>query len=190
MHGFQLTLLHLGDQLLVEKTSGLLVERAVDGNNITLSQHLLKVFNTSAADFLFLFRAEGLVVEVQKLLAVEWLQSAEHTLTDTANSNGTDNLVLEVELVLGHGCDIPVSTFDLLVRGDEVSDEGQDRHNDVLGDGDNIATSDFGNGDAAIGLVGGVQVNVIRSNTGGDGNLQLLGLGQAFGGQVAGVEAE
>jgi hypothetical protein len=31
-----LTRLHLGDQLLVEETPGLLVERAVDGNNITL----------------------------------------------------------------------------------------------------------------------------------------------------------
>ena len=31
-----LTRLHLGDQLLVEETPGLLVERAVDGDNITL----------------------------------------------------------------------------------------------------------------------------------------------------------
>jgi len=31
-----LTGLHLGDQLLVEQASGLLVERAVDGDNITL----------------------------------------------------------------------------------------------------------------------------------------------------------
>lgn len=31
-----LTLLHLADQLLVEQTTGLLVERAVDGDEITL----------------------------------------------------------------------------------------------------------------------------------------------------------
>jgi hypothetical protein len=44
--------LHLGDQFLVEKTSGLLVQGAVDGHNITLSQHLLQVRDTSAADLL------------------------------------------------------------------------------------------------------------------------------------------
>jgi hypothetical protein len=46
------TWLHLGDQLLVEETSSLLVEWAVNGNNITLRQHLLQVCDTSAANLL------------------------------------------------------------------------------------------------------------------------------------------
>ena len=33
------TWLHLGDQLLVEETTGLLVKWAVDGNNITVWDH-------------------------------------------------------------------------------------------------------------------------------------------------------
>ena len=35
------TLLHLGDQVFVEETLGFLVERAVDGDDVALGQHLL-----------------------------------------------------------------------------------------------------------------------------------------------------
>jgi hypothetical protein len=59
----------------------------------------------------------------------------------------------------------------------------------VLGDGDDVGAGDFGDGDAAVGLVGGVQVDVVRADTSGDGELELLGLGQAFGSEVTGVEA-
>ena len=41
MGKFQLTLLHFRDQLLVEQPSSLLVQRAVDGDYVTLGQHLL-----------------------------------------------------------------------------------------------------------------------------------------------------
>jgi hypothetical protein len=60
----------------------------------------------------------------------------------------------------------------------------------VLGDRDDVAAGDFGNGDTSIGLVGGVEVNVIRSNTGGDGDLQVLGFGETLCGQVTRVETE
>lgn len=183
------TRLHLGDQVLVEQTAGLLVQRAVDGDNVTLSEHLLEAVDAAAADFLLNLGAEGLVVVVEELLAVEGLQTAEHTLTDTADGDGTDNLALKVILVLGDGSNVPVTTLDLLVRGDEVADQGQDGHDDVLSDGDDIGASDLGDGDTAVGLVGGVQVNVVRTNTGSNGELQLLGLGQALSSKVTGVEA-
>lgn len=48
------TLLHLGDQVLVEHALSLLVERAVDGDDITLSEHLLEGVDTAAADLLLL----------------------------------------------------------------------------------------------------------------------------------------
>lgn len=166
------------------------MERAVDGDNITLSQHLLEIFNATAANLLLFLRGKRLVVEVQKLLAVERLETAEHTFTNAANSNGTDDLVLEIKLVLGHSCDVPLPALDLLVCGNEVADEGEDGHDDMLGDRDDVAAGNFGNGDTAIGLVGGIQVNVIRSDTSSDGNLQLLCFGETLGCQVTGVEAE
>jgi hypothetical protein len=183
------TRLHLGDQLLVEETPGLLVERAVDGNNITLCQHLLQIRDTSATNLLLDLGLEGLVVEVQKLLAVERLETSQDTLSNPSNSDGTDNLALEIELVLGSGSDIPLTSLDLFVCGDEVADEDEDGHDDVLGDRDDVGAGDFSNGDAAIGRVRSVQVDVVGSNTSSDGKLQLLGLCETFGGEVTWVEA-
>lgn len=164
------------------------MERAVDGDNIALSQHLLEVLNTTAANLLLLLGGQRLVVEVEELLAVEGLETAEHTLTDTANSDGTDNLVLEIVLVLGDLSDVPLTLGDLLVGGDEVADEGQDGHDDVLGDGDDVGASNLGDGDTAVGFVRGIEVDVVRSNTSSNGKLQVLSLGQTLGGKVTWVE--
>lgn len=182
------TLLHLAEELLVEETLGLLVERAVDGDNVTLSQHLLEVLDTSAANLLLLLGAQGLVIKVEELLALEGLETAEDTLTDTADSDGTDNLVLEIILLLGNTSDVPVTVEDLLVGGDKVADEDEDGHDDVLSDGDDVGASDLSDGDAAVGLVGSVQVDVVRADTSSDGNLELLGLGEALSGKITGVE--
>jgi hypothetical protein len=164
------------------------VEWAVDGDNIALSQHLLEVLDTAAANLLLLLRRQGLVVEVKELLAVEGLETAEYTLTDAADSDGTDNLVLEIVLILGDLGNVPLALGDLLVGGDEVADEGQDGHNNVLGDGDDVGASDLGDGDTAVGLVGGIEVDVVRPDTSSDGELQVLSLGQTLCGEVTGVE--
>jgi hypothetical protein len=182
------TRLHLGDQVLVEQTAGLLVERAVDGDDITLGQHLLEGVDSAAANLLLNLRLKRLVVEVEELLAVEGLETAEDTLTDTADSDGTDDLALKVELVLGGSGNVPVTSLDLLVGRDEVADQDEDGHEDVLSDGDDVGASDLSDGDTAVGLVGSVQVDVVRSDTSGDGDLELLGLGKTLSGEVTGVE--
>lgn len=164
------------------------MQGSVDGDNITLGKHLLEVLDTTAANLGLLLGRQGLVVVVEELLAVECLQTAEDTLTDTANGNGTDNLVLEIVLVLGDGGNVPVTGGDLLVGGDEVADEDEHGHDDVLSNRDNVGTSDLGNSDTAVGLVGSVQVDVVRTDTSGNGNLEVLGLGQTLLGQVTRVE--
>ena len=184
----ELTLLHLGEEVLVEQPTGLLVQGAVDGDNITLSKHVLEVLDATAANLLLNLGAQRLVVVVEELLAVEGLQTAEHTLTDTADSDGTDNLALEVELVLSDSSDVPVAVADLVVGGDEVADQSKDGHDDVLGNRDDVAASDLGDGDTAVGLVGSVQVNVVGTNTGGDSELQVLGLGETLSSEVSRVE--
>ena len=183
-------LLHLGDEILVEEATGLLVQRAVDGDDIALCKHLLQVLDTAAANLLLDFGAQGLVVEVQKLLAVEGLETTEDTLTNTTNSDGTDNLVLEVVLVLGDLSNVPVTTDDLLVSGDEVADEGEDGHNNVLSNRDDVGSRDLGDGDTAVGLVRSIEIDVIGSDTSSDGNLQLLGLSKTLCGEVAGMESD
>jgi hypothetical protein len=58
----------------------------------------------------------------------------------------------------------------------------------VLSDGDDVGASDLGDGDTTVGLVGGVEVDMVRADTSGNSELELLGLGQALSGQVTGVE--
>lgn len=165
------------------------MERAVDGDDVTLGKHLLEALDAAAANLLLLLGREWLVVEVEQLLAVEGLEAAEHTLANAAYGDGADDLVLEVVLVLGYGCDVPLAGGDLLVGRDKVAHEGQDGHDDVLGNGHDVGARDLGDGDAAIGLVGSVEVDVVGADAGRDGELEVLGLCEAFGGEVAGVEA-
>jgi hypothetical protein len=185
----RLTLLHLGNEVLVEQALCLLVQRAVDGDDVTLLEHLLEVLDALAANLLLLLLAERLVVKVQELLAVKGLETTQDALADTADSDGADDLVLKIVLLLGDGSDIPVPSLNLLMGGNKVSHQDQDGHDDVLSDGDDIAAGDFGDSDAAVGLVGGVEVDVVRADAGCDGELQLLGLGKTLSSQVAGVEA-
>jgi len=182
------TLLHLGDQLLVEETASLLVEWAVDGDNIALSQHLLQAVNTSAANLLLLLGAEWLVVEVEELLAVEWLESSENTLTNTTNGNGTDDLALKIVLTLGDGGNVPVTSLDLLVGGDEVADEDEDGHDDVLSNRDDVGASNLSDGETAVGLVGSIEIDVVRSNTSSNAKLEVLGLSKTLSSEVTWVE--
>lgn len=164
------------------------MEWAVDGDKVALCQHILELVDSSAANLLLNLWGQSLVIVVEELFAVEWLQSAEHTLTNTANGHGTNDLALKVVLVLGDFSNVPISTSNLLVCWNKVSDEDKGGHDDVLSDRDNVGSSDLGDGDTTVGLVGGIEVDVVRTNTGGDGNLELLGLGQTLSSQVSRVE--
>lgn len=165
------------------------MQGAVDGDNVTLRQQLLEGIDAAAANLLFLLGRQRLVVVVEQLLAVKRLEAAEHTLADAADGDGADNLVLQVVLLLGDGGHVPVAALDLLVGGHKVADEDENGHDDVLGDGDDVAAGDLGDGDAAVGLVGRVEVDVVGADAGRDGNLEVLGLGETLSGQVARVEA-
>lgn len=60
-----LTLLHLRDEILVEQTSCLLMQRAVDCDNITLTQHLLEILDAPAANLFLDLGLQRLVVEIE-----------------------------------------------------------------------------------------------------------------------------
>lgn len=164
------------------------MQRAVDGDDVALCEHLLEVLDATAADLLLNLGLQGLVIEVQQLLAVEGLEAAQDTLTDAAYGDGADDLVLEIVLVLSGGRDVPVAGLDLLVRRHEVAHKHQDCHHDVLGDRHYVRARHLGHRDTAIRLVGRVQIDVVGADACGDGKLEVLGLSQALSRQVAGVE--
>ena len=183
------TLLHLGNQLLVEQSARLLMQRAVDGDDVALRYHLLEIHHPSASDLLFLLRRQRLIVKVQQLLAVERLQAPQHPFADAADGDGADYLALKVVLILRNLGHVPVAAFDLLVGRDEVANEGEDGHHNMFGDRDDVGSGDFGDGDAAIGFVCGVEVDVVGADAGGDAELEVLRLRQAVRRQIAWVES-
>jgi hypothetical protein len=137
------------------------MQRAIDGDDVALPEHLFETIHTSTSNLFLHLRFEGLVVKVKQLLAVEWLKSSEDTLTNPANSNRTNNFAFQVIFVLCCCCHIPISGLDLLVCRNEVSNEEEDGHDDVLSNRNDIGTCDFGDGDAAIDLICSVQVDMV-----------------------------
>ena len=61
-----------------------------------------------------------------------------------------------------------------LVCRHKVADKEQDAHDDMLGDRDDVRARDLEDLDAV--LDGSVEVDVVRTNTRGDADLEVLGL--------------
>jgi hypothetical protein len=119
------TLLHLGDEFLVEQTLGALVKGAIDGDNVALGEHVLEFLNSAATDFLLGLSVEGLVVKVEELLGVKGHETSQDTFADSTDSDGSDDLAFEIERVLGNGGNVPVPSGHLFVGGDKVADESK-----------------------------------------------------------------
>ena len=130
-----------------------------------------------------------MIIKVEEFFAVERLEASQNTLTNTPNSNSTDNLALKIELVLGSTSNVPLASLDLLVCGDKIADQDEDGHDDMFCDGDDVRASNFCDCDTAVGLVRCVQVDVVGSDTCCDGDLELLGLGETLCGEVTRVES-
>lgn len=167
-------LLEVLEQVGVDEPAGALVEGCVDGDNVTLRDHLLEVLDAARPDCLLAVGREVGEVEVQVLLGVERRESLEHTVTDAARADRADDLALEVERVARDLGDLPVTACDLLVRGHEVAHEEQDAHHDVLSDRGHVRARHLDDIDVLLG--GGVEVNMVGTDTGGDRDLEVLGL--------------
>jgi len=59
----------------------------------------------------------------------------------------------------------------------------------MFGDRDDVGAGNFSDGNTTVGLVRGVQVNVVGSDTSGDTDLEVLRLGETLSGDVTWVEA-
>ncbi len=166
------------------------MQRAIDGNYVALGQHLVQIVYASASNLLFNLGLKRLIIKVQQFLAVEWLESSQHALANTPDSDGTYNLVLKVVFVLSNSGDVPVSTRNLLVSWDKIADKGENGHENMLCHGHNVGASHFSNSDTTVGFVCGIEVNMVRSNAGGDCELELLSLGESFRGQITRMETD
>lgn len=107
-------------------------------------------------------------------------------VTDPAAADGADHLALEVESVASNLGNVPVIGDDLLVGGDLIPDQGQDGHDNMLGDTDDVGTRHLGDGNLV--LVGRIQVDMVTPNAGGDAKPELRGFLDQVGREIARVE--
>ena len=129
---------------------------------------------------------ERIVVVVQKLLGVKRLQTLQHTVPNAARAERANDLAFEVKRVARNVGHLPLAALDHLVRGQEVADEQEDVHDDVLRDGDDVRASHLE--DLNVALDGGVEVDVVGTDARGDTDLEVLRLGDELAGEVARVE--
>ena len=73
----------------------------------------------------------NLIIKVQEFLAIKPFQAPKDALTDSSNSDSSDDLILKIVLLLGNGSNVPFTGNNLLVGGDKIADKGEDSHNDV-----------------------------------------------------------
>ena len=72
------------------------------------------------------------------------------------------------------------------MRRDKVAYEQENVHDDMLRDGHDVRAANLSNSDLV--LVGRVQVDMVRADTGGDAKLELGCLFDELGGEVTEVE--
>lgn len=161
-------------QVSVDEAASALVEGYVHSDNVTLRDQLLEIFNAARTDRLFAVLREATEVVVQVLLGVEGHEPLKDAVADAARADGANDLALEVECVARDLGDLPVPALNLLVGGYEVAHEEQDAHHDVLSDRGHVRARHFDDIDVLLG--GGVEVDVVRTDTGGDRELEVLGL--------------
>ena len=173
--------LHLGEQLVVEEVLRFRMKRRIDRHNVTDLDHVLDIRMPGEVEFL-LDRLRQPVPIVVMQMHVEGLEPAKHGEADAAGGDRADVHALDIIGARDAVGDVPAALHHPLVGGNVVPHEPEDHHHDVFGDADRIAVGDLGDRDPAVDR--GLKVDVVGADAGGDGELQLLGLGDPIGRQI------
>ena len=137
------------------------MKRAVNCDNVALSEHVLEILKSAATNFLLGLSGKGLIVKVKEFFAVEGYETSQDAFTNAADTDSSDHFAFDIEGVLGNGGDIPISMGDLFVGGDKVTDESKNGEDDcsptsgctgqstvgctMFSYGDNVGAGDFSN---------------------------------------------
>ena len=110
------TRLEVLKEVSIDEVSGTLVQRGIDGDDITLRDEILEIFYSGSIDCLLSLRGKTVVIVVKKALGVEGLQTLKHTVANSASADGTDYLALKVERIASDVGDLPITALDHLYR--------------------------------------------------------------------------
>ena len=113
---------------------------------------------------------------------VERRHPPQHGSADAARGDHADVHALDVVAAFDAVGDIPAAVGRPLVGGNEIAHQRQDLHDGVLGDADAVAEGHLGDRDPAGDR--GVEINMVRTDPGGEGKLEILRFGDSLGGQI------
>lgn len=120
-------------------------------------------------------------------LDIERLHETQHTQTNAASSDNTNIHTLNVVRLGDAVGNVPAALLaGPLVGGDVVAHETENHHNGVLGNTVGVGVSDLSNSDT--GLVGSIEIDVVRTNTSSQSQLEVLGPRDAISVKVGGPE--
>jgi len=105
--------------------------KTYESKDVAVGRHLLSRVEPLKVELLLDGGGEAVPVGVHEL-DVERLEEAEHAESDTTSGNGSDGHALQVVAAHDGIGDVPSAVDDDVVRGDEVADEGEDLHDNVL----------------------------------------------------------
>jgi len=171
------TSLHLVDHVVIKQMLSLRVERAVDGDNVAVRNHVFHSGVIGQVELGLNVSRETMSVIVVKL-NIEGIKSAENGKTDTTRRNGTDVHAFKIVGTRDTVSDVPSTRHNLLVGGNVIADKGEDHHDDVFSNADGVAESDLS--DCNVAGASSFQVDVIRADTGGETHLKVRGLSNAL----------
>ena len=157
------------------------MERAIDRDDVADGDHVLDAVVPGDAELPLDLGREPVAVEIMQM-HVERLQAAQHRAADPPRGDGADVHALDVVGARDAIGDVPAALAHPIVRREVIAHEAEDHHHDMLGDADRVAVGHFGDGDAAVDR--GLQIDMVGADPGGQRELEILRLGDAFGGQI------
>src|SRR5690606_895292 len=117
---------------------------------------------------------------------VERLEAAQYRGADPAGRDGADVHALQVVGARDRVGDVAAALVHDPVGRQVVPEQREDHQHHVLGDADAVAVGDLGDGDAVPD--GGLQVDVVGADAGGQRERQPGRAGDPLGGEVGGPE--
>ena len=175
------TPLHGGEQVVVEEPFGPGVERRVDRDDVAMRHHVGRALVKGQAQLPFHLVRKPVAIGVVEI-DVETLEPPQHAGADAPGGDRSDGHPLEVVGPLDAVGDVPSTPDDPPVGRDVVAHERQDHHHHVLRHTDAVRIGHLGHGHPL--RRGRLQVDVVRADTCGDGELQFRSLGNPLRGQV------
>ena len=173
------------DERVVEHVLGLRVQRTVDADHVADADQRLHGLVERQAELLLNAGWEPVPVRVVEV-HVERLHPLQHAEPYPPGCHDAHVHPLDVVRAGDRVGDVPAAPDHPAVLRDVVPDERQHLHHGVLRDADAVAPRHLAHRDAPVD--GGLQVDVVGPDAGGDRQLEPGGLRDALGGQVSGPE--